>query len=170
MELDTQLTVPRSSILLFVMVKMRVEPWGIYCAYIDWFAILQQDITEPRGGRNIIAYWLFYISWGLWCQKQISQAGIGNCIPQYCVGCNYLSIPEIPASGTKVLYYHMCLLCTIQKLHVSVIFFSLATRLIEIWFLLQTKCQQSDYDKILHVITLFFHGLCKNLLWSDDKV
>ena len=25
-----------------------------------------------------------------------------NCIPQNTVGCNYLSLPEIPASGTKV--------------------------------------------------------------------
>ena len=39
----------------------------------------------------------------LWCQKQVSQAGISHCIPQYYVGCNYLFMPEIPASGTKVL-------------------------------------------------------------------
>ena len=38
---------------------------------------------------------------GLWCQKQFSQARISNCIPQYTVGCNYLSLPEIPASGTS---------------------------------------------------------------------
>ena len=36
--------------------------------------------------------------WGLWCQKQVYQAGISNCIPQYSVGFNYLSLPEIPAS------------------------------------------------------------------------
>ena len=41
-------------------------------------------------------------NWGLWCQKQVSQAGISNCIPQYSVGCNYLSLPEITASGAKV--------------------------------------------------------------------
>ena len=41
--------------------------------------------------------------WGLWCQKQVSQAGINNCIPQYSLGCNYSSMPEIPPSGTKVL-------------------------------------------------------------------
>ena len=41
--------------------------------------------------------------WGLWRQKLVFQAGISNCIPQYHVGCNYLSLPEIPASGTKVL-------------------------------------------------------------------
>ena len=43
--------------------------------------------------------------WGLWCQKQVSQAGISNCIPQFTVGCNYLSLPEIPASGNNVLIY-----------------------------------------------------------------
>ena len=41
--------------------------------------------------------------WGLWCQKQVSQAGISNCILQFTVGCNYLSLPEIPASGAKIL-------------------------------------------------------------------
>ena len=51
--------------------------------------------------------WLFcYKFWyvrGLWCQKQVSQAEISNCIPQFSVGCNYLSLPEIPASCTKIL-------------------------------------------------------------------
>ena len=36
------------------------------------------------------------------CQKQVSQAGIRNCIPQNTVGCNYLSLPEIIAPDTKV--------------------------------------------------------------------
>ena len=43
--------------------------------------------------------------WGLWCQKQVSQAGLSNYLPQFTVGCNYLSLPEIPASGAKVLIY-----------------------------------------------------------------
>ena len=48
---------------------------------------------------NKITYWKKWPS----ClrvnhQKQISQAGISNCIPQNTVGCNYLSLPEIPAS------------------------------------------------------------------------
>ena len=34
-----------------------------------------------------------------------TQVWISNCIPQNTVGCNYLSLPEIPASGTKVLIY-----------------------------------------------------------------
>ena len=41
--------------------------------------------------------------WGLRFQKQVSQAGISNYIPQFTVGCNYLSLSEIPASGAKVL-------------------------------------------------------------------
>ena len=39
---------------------------------------------------------------GLCYQKQVSQVGISNGIPQYYVGCNYLFLPEIPASDNKV--------------------------------------------------------------------
>ena len=45
------------------------------------------------------------MKWGLWCQKQVSQAGISNYIPQFTVGCSYLCMPEIPASSTKVCKY-----------------------------------------------------------------
>ena len=50
----------------------------------------------------LVCYKFWYIR-GLWCQKQVSQAEISNCIPQFSVGCNYLSMPDIPASYTKVL-------------------------------------------------------------------
>ena len=40
-----------------------------------------------------------------WCQKQVSQTWISNCIPQDTVGCNYLSMAKIPAPGTKVLIH-----------------------------------------------------------------
>ena len=40
---------------------------------------------------------------GLWRQKQVSHTGISNCTPQNSVGCNYLSLPEMPASVAKVL-------------------------------------------------------------------
>ena len=50
------------------------------------------------------AYTHIYI-WELCRQKQVSQAGICKCIPQYSVGCNYLSLPDIPVSGDKVLIY-----------------------------------------------------------------
>ena len=42
--------------------------------------------------------------WTLVSEAGIS-AGITNKIPQYSVGCNYLSLPEIPAAGTKVPIY-----------------------------------------------------------------
>ena len=41
--------------------------------------------------------------WGLWRQKQVSLTWISNCIPQNTVGCNYLSLSEIPASDANVL-------------------------------------------------------------------
>ena len=47
----------------------------------------------------------FSSNWGLWHQKLISQAGIINCIPWWSVGCNYLSLPEKPASGTKAFKF-----------------------------------------------------------------
>ena len=45
------------------------------------------------------------IIWRHWCQKQVSQAGISNNIPPKTVGCNYLSMPEIPTSGTTVVIH-----------------------------------------------------------------
>ena len=52
-------------------------------------------------GRNFSVFWNKIC--GLWRQKQVSRAGISNCIPHDTVGCNYLSLPEIPAPGPKVL-------------------------------------------------------------------
>ena len=51
------------------------------------------------------SHYLFMDIWGIWWQKQVSQAGISNRIPQNTVGCNYLSMPEVPAFDTKVLIY-----------------------------------------------------------------
>ena len=53
--------------------------------------------------------------WRLRRQKQVSQAGISNYIPQFTVGCNYLSLPEIPASGTKVLISALVPTCTSSR-------------------------------------------------------
>ena len=53
-------------------------------------------------GDYLGIYWDFNIC-GFCCQKQVSQAGKSNYIPQLTAGCNYLSLPEIPASGNKVL-------------------------------------------------------------------
>ena len=69
-----------------------------------------------------ILFWFFYrcsplhIIWGWLCQKQVSHAGISNYLPQFTVGCNYLSLPEIPASDIKVLIYGW-LTAALQKLH-----------------------------------------------------
>ena len=41
--------------------------------------------------------------WELCRQKQVSPEGMINYIAQFTVGCNYLSLPEIPASGNKVV-------------------------------------------------------------------
>ena len=41
--------------------------------------------------------------------EQVSQAGISNYIPHKTAGCNYLSLPEIPASGNKVHIYAIIL-------------------------------------------------------------
>ena len=57
-------------------------------------------------------------NWGLCCQKQVSQAGISNYIPQFTVGCNSSFLPEIPASDNKVLTCDLCCLaiCNISLL------------------------------------------------------
>ena len=41
--------------------------------------------------------------WRFWRQKQVTLAGISNCIPQNTVGCNCLSLPEIPVCGSKAI-------------------------------------------------------------------
>ena len=43
--------------------------------------------------------------WGLWHQKWVSQAEISNYIPQFTVGCNYLSLSEISVCRTKVFIF-----------------------------------------------------------------
>ena len=67
--------------------------------------VLYIDIYSDLQFSPVQHLWLMsvFVIWGLWCQKQVSRAKISNCIPQYSVGCAYLSMHEIPASGTKVL-------------------------------------------------------------------
>ena len=48
----------------------------------------------------------------LWRQEQVSQAGIIICIPQYSMGSNCLSVPELPGSDANVLIYHIPWICT----------------------------------------------------------
>ena len=58
--------------------------------------------------RKVCCHFIIDHIWGLCCHKQISQAVISNYILQFTVGCNYLSLPEIPASGNKVFIWHLC--------------------------------------------------------------
>ena len=60
---------------------------------------------------------LYHCIWGLCCQKQVSQAEISNYIPQFTVGCSYLSLPEIPASGSKVHIFVYKLLIVLKDIH-----------------------------------------------------
>ena len=46
---------------------------------------------SPASSSEPISIWTCHI-FGLWWQKQVSQAGISNCIPQYSVVCNYYSV------------------------------------------------------------------------------
>ena len=74
-------------------VPNRFPPFVLFICFISSYLA---DVTTA---------WLTTLKWGLCYQKQVSQTGISNYIPQLTVGCNYLSLPEIPASGNKVLKY-----------------------------------------------------------------
>ena len=82
---------------------------GISNHDIDQVNIRSQDIKVMQTICIILGTSLLrYVIWGLWCQKEVSWAYISNYTPQYSVGCNYLCMPKIPASGAKVL------MCTVH--------------------------------------------------------
>ena len=70
--------------------------------------------------------------------RQASQARISNCIPQYFIGCNYISLPKIPDSAAKYLNYAI-------KTYIYIFFYSklFNTQMV------MTPCQMS-----VHVITV----------------
>ena len=72
--------------LLVNLSPVQLFPWDLIAGMISFMAL---RLTKQY-------------DWWLWCQKGISPAGTINCIPQYSVSCNYLSLPEIPASDAKV--------------------------------------------------------------------
>ena len=55
-------------------------------------------ITSP-----LAAEWHFHLNGGFSSQIQVSRIWLSDYIPQHAVGCNYLAMSKIPASGTKVL-------------------------------------------------------------------
>ena len=59
------------------------------------------EATPKNMCRQIWGIRLSLMIWWLWCQKQVSRAGIKNYNPQNTVGESYLSLPEPPASRPK---------------------------------------------------------------------
>ena len=89
---------------------------SLTCVY-DYYSSIkktQDRLNLRRCKKTGRAAWLtddltiYNAIWGLCCQKQVSQSWISNCIPQNTVGCNYISLLEIPASGNKVHMYTCC--------------------------------------------------------------
>ena len=84
--------------------------FSLICTWINRRVNIREagDLRRHHAHYDVIVMWfgcaLFHmVIWGLWCPRPISQARTSNCIPRNTVGCNYLSLPEIPASDTKVL-------------------------------------------------------------------
>ena len=82
-----------------------------WCQGAHWMPNIVWHNQSIRLNGNLMIDPLMYFVlspwyiWGLWRQKQVSQARMSNSIPQNNVGCNYFSLPEIPAFGSKVLIY-----------------------------------------------------------------
>ena len=81
------------------------KPWYVFIPMRQWAlgASIAKCLVLQIGWSSILH--ILYPYMRTLVPKQVSQAGKGNCIPQYSVGCNYLALPEVPASGTKVLIY-----------------------------------------------------------------
>ena len=85
---------------------LKIFIYVSFQSYIKYVFINMFDMKYQTYVNMTLALQTKFIHiWGLWCQEQVSQAGISNYIPRFTVGCNHLSLPEIPASGTKVLTY-----------------------------------------------------------------
>ena len=81
------------------MQAMDVHLWVHRLIFLFYISMGQckKDVTalamELRLSCTNLSIWSCNDSWGLQCQKQLSRAWISNYIPQYSVGCNYLSMP-----------------------------------------------------------------------------
>ena len=88
------------------VLNMMTQLWSMVLVLSSY--LVHMSTLEPEAGISgrIGLDWICPIqsnpAWDT-CFWFLSQAGISNCIPQYSVGCNYLSLPEIPASDAKVL-------------------------------------------------------------------
>ena len=71
-----------------------------------WFFINFMFMIWESRHKDLQLFWQSFKYWSSYdwpTVSEITQAWINNCIPQYSVGCNYLSLPVIPASSTKML-------------------------------------------------------------------
>ena len=77
---------------------------GIYAAYLspgklDLFSVAHDwcnrlcELTQNFFHKTYFVI-ACIVSWWLWCQKGVSQAGISKYIPQFTVGCDYLSLSD----------------------------------------------------------------------------
>ena len=94
--------------ICFGQTSMCQPIWGFHAHYIDhtWHIETDTKLTpfcRPHFQIHFLEWNLLYLDsnstkliTGIWrsvCQKQISRPWISNYIPQYCVACNYLSVP-----------------------------------------------------------------------------
>ena len=61
-------------------------------------------IDQKRSFIGVQTISIYTDLWGVWCLKQVSRTKISNYILQCSEWCNYLSMPQIPASSTKAAY------------------------------------------------------------------
>ena len=96
---------------------------------------------------------------GLCCQKQVSQAGISNCIPQNTVRCNYSFLPEITASGNKVhiLSYKKYMPNTVKPVCND----HLYNKIYYLWFIQQCVSMKTE-DTNLLLLTM-------SAFWSSSR-
>ena len=92
---------PASS--LYVALHSTYPLWAVWRVGKSEYLQLQRPLRPQMTNWNHISVTRYRYNWELCRQKQVSQVGISNYIPQFTVGCNYLSLPEIPASGDQVL-------------------------------------------------------------------
>ena len=56
-------------------------------------------VMESHSRDPLACTWTYHAIWGLWCQKQISQAGLSNYTPQLTAGCNH---PDSKVHGANM--------------------------------------------------------------------
>ena len=127
-----------SFVQLVFIILLSVFLWKYSIIYLSAMA---REQARNEGLINLLAHKTWHIRhassqlyvWGAWCQKLASHAGINNCIPQYSVRCNYLSMSEIHGSGAKIL------LCTVYHIKQAQVWFPL---LVLFWVgYIMSRCQ-----------------------------